>query len=315
MPRAGSSNPTLADRLRAGDRAILGRTISVAENGGDRWEKMRELLPPSGNAIAVGFTGSAGSGKSTLIDAMIECLRGRDLKVGVAAVDPSSPFSGGAVLGDRCRMNRHQGDPGVFIRSLSARGSVGGLSAGAGRVIDTLKRCMFDLILIETVGAGQSEVDILGLADVCVVITTPNSGDDIQAIKSGILEIADILVVNKSDLAGADRTIQQLKMAQNLPSNASYKIPVMSTDATVGKGVDPLIDAILERASPANHDRRSRGDFHQVRRRVAHAASVELEQRMLNSGEEGLELLCSRVLRGECSAEEAARVWLDRKIL
>jgi len=306
---------TLADRLRAGDRKVLGRTISVAENGGERWQHLRELLPPPGNAAAVGFTGSAGSGKSTLIDAMIERLRLRDIKVGVAAIDPSSPFSGGAVLGDRCRMNRHQGDPGVYIRSLSARGSVGGLSAGAGRVIDTLKRCHFDLILVETVGAGQSEVDILGLADVCVVITTPNSGDDIQAIKSGILEIADILVVNKADLAGADRTLQQLKMAQNLPSNASHRVPVMSTSATGGGGVDPLIDAILELTSTAHCDRLGRGDLLQVRRRVAHAASSELEQLMLDSGGKGLDLLCQMVLRGECSVEEAARAWLDEKIL
>jgi LAO/AO transport system kinase len=307
--------PPLTERILAGDRAVLGRAVSIAENGGDRWEQLQKLLPPAGSAAVVGFTGGAGSGKSTLIDAMIVRLRERDLKVGVAAIDPSSPFSGGAVLGDRCRMNRHQGDPGVFIRSLSARGSVGGLSAGAGRVIDLLRCCGFDLLLIETVGAGQSEVDILELADICIVISTPNSGDDIQAIKSGILEIADVLVVNKMDLAGADRAMQQLKLAQNLPSNISHKVQVIPTVATEGTGTDTLIDAILDLANPSQTNRRGRGDMNRVRRRIAHAVSTELEQRLVNSAEEGLDHLCCQVLRGECSVEEAARVWLDKKFL
>ena len=307
--------PPLAERIVAGDRALLGRAVSIAENGGDQWEQLRKRLPPSGNAAVVGLTGGAGSGKSTLIDAMIARLRARDLKVGVAAIDPSSPFSGGAVLGDRCRMNRHQGDPGVFIRSLSARGSVGGLSAGAGRVIDLLQHCGFDLLLIETVGAGQSEVDILELADICIVISTPNSGDDIQAIKSGILEIADVLVVNKADLTGADRALRQLKLAQNLPSNASHKVPVIATVATEGTGIDPLIDAILGVENPGQPDRRGHDVMSRARRRVAHAISAELEQRLVNSAEQRLEDLCRQVLRGEYSVEEAARLWLDKKLL
>lgn len=304
----------LGERLFAGDRKVLGRTISIAENGGDRWEQLNAILSPPGDVPVVGFTGAAGTGKSTLIDALIGGLRERDLKVGVAAIDPSSPFSGGAVLGDRCRMNRHQGDPGVFIRSLSARGSIGGLSAGAGRVIDTLKRCNFDLILIETVGAGQSEVDILELADICVVICTPNSGDDIQAIKSGILEIADLLVVNKSDLAEAGRTVQQLKLAQNLPSNAPHRVPVLSTSATGGAGIEVLVDTLLRQTLAVDRPRRGREGVEQIRRRVAHAVSAELERHLLESDEQGLDLLCQRVMRGECSVEEAARTWLESRV-
>lgn len=311
MPHSQHSRPALANRLLAGDRKVLGRVISIAENGGIRWQELSKVLAPAAPVPVVGFTGGAGSGKSTLIDAMIGCLRVRDLKVGVAAIDPSSPFSGGAVLGDRCRMNRHQGDSGVFIRSMSARGSVGGLSAGAGRVIDVMRRCMFDLILIETVGAGQSEVDILELADVCVVLCTPNSGDDIQAIKSGILEIADILVVNKMDLAEAGRAVQHLKLAQSLPSNAAHGVPVLSTIATDGTGVDTLIDSILEQAHRVDRNHRGRRDIERIRRRFAHAVSTEIEQRILGSNEEGLDLLCRQILHGECSVEEAARIWLE----
>ncbi len=313
QPRhAGSQG--LAERLLAGDRKVLGRAVSVAENGGERWLQLNELLPIAGNVATVGFTGGAGSGKSTLIDALIGDLRARDLAVAVVAFDPSSPFSGGAVLGDRCRMSRHHSDRGVFIRSLSARGSVGGLSAGAGRVIDTLRHSAFDLIVIETVGAGQSEVDILKLADVCVVICTPNSGDDIQAIKSGILEIADILVVNKMDLAESHRTVQQLKTAQNLPSNAAHSVPVLSTIATEGKGVDTLIDQILEQASTSHRKRRGRDGREHIRRRVVHAVSQELERRLLDSSEEHLERLCQDILREECSVEDAAVAWLENKL-
>ena len=311
MPHGQHSRPALADRLLAGDRRVLGRVISIAENGGHRWEELSRVLAPAAPVPVVGFTGGAGSGKSTLIDAMIGRLRVRDLKVGVAAIDPSSPFSGGAVLGDRCRMNRHQSDAGVFIRSMSARGSVGGLSAGAGRVVDAMRRCMLDIILLETVGAGQSEVDILELADVCVVLCTPNSGDDIQAIKSGILEIADILVVNKMDLAEAKRAVQQLKLAQNLPSNAAHGVPVLSTIATEGTGVDTLIDTILEQTNRPDRDHRGRGDIERVRRRVAHAVWAEIEQRLLDPNEQELDLLCQQILRGECSVEEAARTWLE----
>ena len=305
----------LAGRLRAGDRAVLGRVISVAENGGERWQRLLRLLSPDDDTAIIGFTGAPGSGKSTLIDALITELRGRDKTIAVVAIDPSSPFSGGAVLGDRCRMNRHQGDQGVYIRSLSARGSTGGLSAGAGRVVEVLKSGCFDLVLIETVGTGQSEVDILELADTCIVICNPNSGDDIQAIKSGICEIADILVVNKSDLDGADRTIQQLIMARNLPTNAARKVPVLPTVATQGTGVPDLVERILARDGAARTAPPDSKDLGRIRRRLARTISKDLEQHLLNSGGPELSELCESIQRGQYSFSNAARAWMTKRKL
>jgi LAO/AO transport system kinase len=294
---------------------VLGRAISVAENGGERWQRLLGLLTPDDDTSVIGFTGAPGSGKSTLIDALITELRGREKTVAVVAIDPSSPFSGGAVLGDRCRMNRHQGDQGVYIRSLSARGSVGGLSAGAGRVVDVLKSGSFDLVVIETVGTGQSEVDILELADMCILICAPNSGDDIQAIKSGICEIADILVVNKSDLDGADRTIQQLIMARNLPANAARKVPVLSTVATQGTGVPGLVDRILARDGAARTAPPDSKDLGRIHRRLARTISRDLEQHLLNSGDQELTELCDLVQRGQYSFRTAALAWMTKRKL
>ena len=305
----------LACRLRTGDRAVLGRVISVAENGGERWQRLLRLLTPDDDTAIIGLTGTPGSGKSTLIDALITELRGRDKSIAVVAIDPSSPFSGGAVLGDRCRMNRHQGDPGVYIRSLSARGSIGGLSAGAGRVVEVLKSGSFDLVLIETVGTGQSEVDILELAELCIVICNPNSGDDIQAIKSGICEIADILVVNKSDLDGADRTIQQLIMARNLPANAARKVPVLSTVATEGTGVPGLVDRILARGGGDQTAPPDSKDLGRIHRRLARTIGRDLEQHLLNSGDQELTELCDLIQRGQCSFRNAALAWMTKRKL
>ncbi len=305
----------LADRLRAGDRSVLGRVISVAENGGERWQRLLRLLSPADDTAIIGFTGSPGSGKSTLIDALITELRGREKTIAVVAIDPSSPFSGGAVLGDRCRMNRHQGDPGVYIRSLSARGSVGGLSAGAGRVVEVLKSGSFDLVLIETVGSGQSEVDILELADMCIVICTPNSGDDIQAIKSGICEIADILVVNKADLAGADRTIQQLITAGNLPSNAARKVPVLPAVATQGTGIPVLVDRILAQDSTARAATPDRKDSGRIHRRLARTIARDVEQQLLDSSDQELTELCDLIQRGQSSFKNAALAWMTKRKL
>jgi len=256
-----------------------------------------------------------GSGKSTLISALVAELRGRGKTIAVAAIDPSSPFSGGAVLADRCRMSRHQGDSGVYIRSLSARGCVGGLSAGTGRVVEVLKAAAFDLVLIESVGAGQSEVDIRDIAKVCVVVCTPNSGDDVQAIKSGILEIADILVVNKSDLADAGRAVQQLTEAQNLPSNAWRRVPVLPTVATDASGIAVLADRILEQIDTTDGAPGNRNHTNRIRRRLVRAISQKLEQRLLDSDDEYLVKLCTRVLRGQQSFEDAAAAWVaDKKL-
>ena len=300
--------------LRAKDRSVLGRAVTVAENGGEKAERLLEIIQaPANTTPIIGFTGTPGSGKSTLIDALVAVYRQRNLTVAVLEIDPSSPFSGRAVLGDRCRMNRHQTDSGVYIRSLSARGSVGGLSIGVSRVISILQASNFDLILVETVGAGQSEVDVSELADVCVVVCTPNSGDDIQAIKSGILEIADILVANKSDLADADKTVKQLKLAQNLPSNKSRRAPVMPTIATQGEGIETLADQISLQVE-ATGDSRGKDVDLQIRRHLVRAIARQIEQSLLNEDNPKLDQLCDSIQTGKINTNEAVTIWINHQI-
>lgn len=298
--------------LRARKRSVLGRAVSVAENGGERASNLLQLIKPfTKKSAVIGFTGAPGSGKSSLIDVLIAEFRRRGLTVAVVAIDPSSPFSGGAVLGDRCRMNRHQKDEGVYIRSLSARGSVGGLSAGVSRVINVLQVSDFNMILIETVGAGQSEVDVFDLVDVCVVVCTPNSGDDIQAIKSGILEIADIVVANKTDLVDTNGTVPQLIMAQSLRANA-HKVPVLPTVATANKGIAELADEILERCksgSPLQQDT----DQHRIKKRLVRRIARGLEERLLGQDNETLDQLCESIRRKAIDIDEAVRIWLDNE--
>jgi len=199
------------DRLAAGDPWTLARCITLMERGGAAADLIyRRICPRVGRATVIGFTGPPGAGKSTLIDAYIAALRTRGHSVAVAAVDPSSPISGGAVLGDRMRMRRHAEDPGVFIRSVASHGHLGGLSESIHRIVDAMDAAGRDFIIIETVGAGQSEVEVVEIADICVVVNAPNMGDEVQAMKAGMLEIADVLVVNKAELPFAQRTTKQL---------------------------------------------------------------------------------------------------------
>jgi LAO/AO transport system kinase len=205
---------------------------------------MKEIFPHTENASIVGITGAPGSGKSTLVDQLIFFLKESGNNLGVIAVDPSSPFSGGAILGDRIRMMRHSTDSGVFIRSMATRGQLGGLAKASGEAITILEAAGKNLILIETVGVGQDEVEVVKLADIILVVLTPGAGDDIQAFKAGIMEIADIFVLNKADSPEADKTERQVKAMLDLGMKGEKKPELIRTIATKGDGLDLLVEAI-----------------------------------------------------------------------
>ena len=235
----------LVARLRAGDRLALTRTLTQVENRRPAAPALlRALTPYSGHAYLVGVTGSPGSGKSTLTTALIRALRARGDRVAVVAIDPTSALSGGALLGDRIRMLEFYHDPGVFIRSMASRGTLGGLSAATGDLTRVFDAFGFDWILVETVGVGQDEVAVAGLADTTVLVEVPGLGDDVQAIKAGILEIADVLVVNKADKEGAGRLATLLQGMLTLGPAAPWTPPIVQTVASTGQGVDELLVAI-----------------------------------------------------------------------
>ncbi|MBO6827401.1 MAG: methylmalonyl Co-A mutase-associated GTPase MeaB [Sneathiella sp.] len=292
--------------LRAGNRAALARAITLVENNGPHTgEILQQVSPDLGRAIVVGFTGAPGAGKSTMVGAFVKALRTRGKTVGVIAVDPSSPLSGGAVLGDRIRMSEHSEDDGVFVRSLASRGHLGGLSRSAAHVIDVMDAYGMDYIVLETVGAGQSEVEVADIADVKIVVCAPGLGDDVQAIKAGILEIADILVVNKADNPLAERTARQLEARTT--GETGTKIPVMKTIALEGEGLEALTDRIetiaaLQKQSEKGKDRP---------RKLLKAAALEyLGSELDRQDSPEYDALAAKIVRGEIGFEEAARAVL-----
>ncbi len=235
----------LAQEVIKGNHRAIARAISLVENNRSAaQEMMKKIFAHTGESIIVGITGSPGSGKSTLVDQMASILRKNEKKIGIVAVDPSSPFSGGAILGDRIRMMQHSVDPEIFIRSMATRGQLGGLAKATGEAIAVLEAAGKDFILVETVGVGQDEVEVVKLADIILVILIPGAGDEIQVFKAGIMEIADIFILNKADSPLADRTEKQLKAMLDLGLVGKTPPPVIKTVATEGKGVDKLIKEI-----------------------------------------------------------------------
>ena len=237
---------SLAGALLSGDTRALARAISLAEDRDPQaTELVAELQPHTGKAYLVGLTGAPGTGKSTLADAIVKVIRDRGQTVGVIAVDPSSPFTGGAVLGDRIRMSRHTLDRGVFIRSMGARGHLGGLAAATREAIHLLDAYGRDVILVETVGVGQSELEISTICDTIVLIVMPESGDAVQTIKAGILEIADVFVVNKVDLGGAEKTRRLIQDALAMGPRQAWSPPIVMAAAAKEEGVDKVWEAIV----------------------------------------------------------------------
>lgn len=230
--------------LKGNPRAIA-KGISLVEDKDPSAQKvLKDIFPHTGNSIIIGITGAPGSGKSTLVDRLIGSYKEKGKNIGIIAVDPSSPFSGGAILGDRIRMMRHSTDPNVFIRSMATRGHLGGLAKATGEAISILEASGKEILFVETVGVGQDEVEVVRLADIVIVVLIAGVGDDIQAFKAGIMEIADIFVLNKADSPESDKTERQIKAMLDLGSDKDKIPPVVKTVATVGEGIDSLVEEI-----------------------------------------------------------------------
>ncbi|MET9625966.1 methylmalonyl Co-A mutase-associated GTPase MeaB [Lentzea sp. NPDC006480] len=297
----------LVDRARDGEPRAVARLISLVEQGSSQLPEVAAALAPhTGNAQVVGITGAPGVGKSTSTNALVRAYREQGKRVAVVAVDPSSPFSGGALLGDRVRMGDHATDPGVFIRSMATRGHLGGLSWATPQALRVLDAAGFDVILVETVGVGQSEVEIVALADTTLVLLAPGMGDGIQAAKAGILEIADVFVVNKADRDGADQTARDLKYMISLGrrdrEGPLWRPPVVKTVAARMEGLDRVVEAIAEHQSwMASH-----GELFERRLRRAGAEIEAIAVERVRTRFGPVDQLAKRVVSGELDPFAAA---------
>ncbi len=310
---------SLLERFAAHDRLALARLITLVENRAPVVSAvMEQIYPRAGRAYVIGVTGAPGAGKSTLVNRLIARYRAQNKQVGVLAIDPSSPFSGGAVLGDRVRMTDHYRDPGVYIRSLSSRGSHGGLSRAAREVLKLLDAFGFEVIIIETVGVGQTELAIMDLADTTVVVTVPEGGDGVQVMKAGLNEIADLFVVNKADREGADRVKAELELGVNLSrQEGAWLAPVVLTQAAADQGIDALVAAIARHADYRAAHRSPERERERRAREFVEVLTAEMEERaeraVKNAGANGV---VSEVRAGSLNPYSAARRLLeDRKAL
>ena len=308
---------SLAERLVGGDKRALARAISLVENHDPEGDRLvAELFPRTGEARIVGLTGPPGVGKSTLIGAICAELRKADREVGVLSIDPSSPFTHGAVLGDRIRLSDHFLDPGIFIRSMATRGSLGGLAEAALQAALLMDASGKDDILLETVGVGQGEIDVVDHADTIVLALMPGSGDSIQALKAGVMEIPDVIVVNKAEHPLADTMIREVKAVLALGPDRDWKVPVVRTEATKGEGIAELlrtVDAHGEHIAAAGTlaERRARNLRAEVLGIAAWRLRRELDERASSDPE--LTELLDRVVRREIDPATAARELLERE--
>lgn len=311
----------LAARVLTGDPRAVARAITLIENEDtDAAALIGALFPHTGRAYVIGVTGPPGAGKSTLVDRLIEQARAAGQTVGVIAVDPTSPFTGGAVLGDRVRMQQHATDAGVFVRSMATRGHLGGLARATSDVALVLDAAGKDVVIIETVGVGQDEVEIIRTADVSLVTLVPGTGDDVQAIKAGIMEIADVFVVNKADREGADRLVSSIEsnLALHTYGADEWRPPIVKTVAIDGTGL-PALGQVIERFrahGAARHfdRRRARGES-RLRELVAHRFMTRLEQQVLAEGElaSWVEKIATREVDPYTAAEALLARALERR--
>jgi LAO/AO transport system kinase len=315
-PMSGPDQP-LVERLLAGDKRALARGISLVENDDPRgWALVREVFPRTGQAAVIGFTGPPGVGKSTLLASLTKLERARDRTVAVLSIDPSSPFTQGALLGDRIRLSEHFLDPGVFIRSMANRGALGGLSEAALQAALLMDASGRDMVLVETVGVGQADVDIIDHADTVVLVLMPGSGDSIQALKAGVMEIPDVIVVNKADHPLTDTMVREIKGVLALGPREGWQVPIVRTEAVRGEGMEGLADKLAEHRSYIERE----GTLLERRRRnlmneVLAIATFRIRRQLETSvrKDPAVKELLDRVVSRELDPASAASTILDEQ--
>jgi LAO/AO transport system kinase len=311
-------DPNLAQRLLDGDRRALARAISLVENNDPAgWALVREVYPHTGKATVVGVTGAPGAGKSTLIGALVKNRRAADRSVAVLSIDPSSPFTQGALLGDRIRLTDHFLDPGVFIRSMANRGALGGLSEASLQAALLMDAAGRDDVFLETVGVGQAEVDIIDHADTVLLVLMPGGGDSVQALKAGIMEIPDIICVNKADHPLTQTMVREIRSVLSLAPQGSWKVPIMQTVAVDGTGVDELMEKLVEHRAHIEAEgtlsaRRRQSLRKEVLALATHRVRRDLEQRLAEG--DGFEQLIDDVMARRLDPASAAAAILDQPV-